>query len=57
MTTEIAAPVPPALEAVTGRIISADEGGAVLEVAGRQQRVEYRDVAKALVQVEFGEVH
>ncbi|WP_139982104.1 ribosome maturation factor RimP [Nocardioides litoris] len=41
---------------VTGRLASYDEeadGGFVLEVSGREQRLTYAEVAKALVQVEF----
>lgn len=38
---------------VTGRITSSDETGADLDVAGTGQRVEFTDVAKARVQIEF----
>ncbi|MDN4160660.1 ribosome maturation factor RimP [Nocardioides abyssi] len=40
-------------ETLTGRVTSSDEEGAVLDVTGRERRVAYADVAKALVQVEF----
>jgi ribosome maturation factor RimP len=40
-------------EQVTGRIGSSDDAGVSLDVSGRQQRLEYADVAKALVQIEF----
>lgn len=36
-----------------GRVVSADEHGAVLDVDGRQVTVPYAEVAKATVQVEF----
>jgi ribosome maturation factor RimP len=41
---------------VTGRITTSDddpEGAVTLEVAGRERRVPYAEVAKALVQIEF----
>jgi ribosome maturation factor RimP len=38
---------------LTGRIGSSDESGVSLDVSGRQQRLEYAEVAKALVQIEF----
>ena len=38
---------------VTGRIVDCDEQQAWLEVAGARQTVEYSDVAKARIQVEF----
>jgi len=38
---------------VTGRVSDSDDLGATLDVAGATQRVEYADVAKALVQIEF----
>ncbi|WP_435744756.1 ribosome maturation factor RimP [Nocardioides sp. SYSU DS0663] len=38
---------------VTGRVLAADEDGATLDVSGRERRVAYAEVAKALVQVEF----
>ena len=41
---------------VTGRIVSADDTGAVLDVEGSEQRVSYADVARAKVQIEFKKV-
>ena len=38
---------------VTGRITASDEAGADLDVDGTAQRVEFTDVAKARVQIEF----
>ncbi len=38
---------------LAGRIVGADDSGAVLDVDGREHRVAFGDVAKALVQVEF----
>jgi ribosome maturation factor RimP len=38
---------------VTGRVSDSDDLGATLDVAGATQRVEYADVTKALVQIEF----
>lgn len=38
---------------VTGRIVEARENGAVVEVDGTQRDIDYLDVAKALVQIEF----
>ncbi len=40
-------------ETLTGRITSSDEEGVTLDVTGRERRLPYADVAKALVQVEF----
>lgn len=40
-------------ESVTGRIVTADDTGATLEIAGASRRVEYPQVGRALVQVEF----
>jgi ribosome maturation factor RimP len=40
-------------EAVTGRITSSDDDGAVLDVEGTEHRIAYADVKKAKVQVEF----
>ncbi len=40
-------------EPVLGRIVSADDEGAVLDVEGQEQRVEYADVHKAKIQIEF----
>lgn len=39
--------------ALTGRIVSADEDGALLDVAGEQRNVGYAEVAKAKIQIEF----
>ena len=38
---------------ITGRVMSADEHGAVLDVSGTQRDVAYAGVAKAVVQVEL----
>jgi ribosome maturation factor RimP len=38
---------------VTGRIVASDEDGATLEVDGAERRVEYAEVKKARVQIEF----
>lgn len=38
---------------MTGRLLSADQIGAHLDVSGSEEQVAYTDVAKALVQVEF----
>jgi ribosome maturation factor RimP len=38
---------------VTGRIVDADESGAGLDVDGERLRVEFADVSKAKVQIEF----
>jgi ribosome maturation factor RimP len=40
-------------EAVTGRITVTDDEGAVLDVEGVEHRVEYADVKKAKIQIEF----
>ncbi|GGO70040.1 ribosome maturation factor RimP [Nocardioides deserti] len=40
-------------ETLTGRITSSDEEGVTLDVTGRERRLAYGEVAKALVQVEF----
>jgi ribosome maturation factor RimP len=40
-------------EPVTGRIVSADDEGAVLDVDGEQRTVGYPSVAKAKIQIEF----
>ncbi|MDH2416835.1 ribosome maturation factor RimP [Nocardioides sp. CER19] len=37
----------------TGRVIASDEDGATLDVSGKQRRVAYVDVKRALVQIEF----
>ena len=38
---------------VTGRIGASDDAGVTLEVAGKSRRLEYAEIAKALVQIEF----
>ncbi|MCW2818207.1 MAG: hypothetical protein JWR42_994 [Marmoricola sp.] len=38
---------------VTGRILSTDDDGAVLDISGRERRVSYAEVSKAKVQIEF----
>jgi ribosome maturation factor RimP len=38
---------------IVGRIRSSDDDGVTIEVAGKQVRVAYADVRKALVQIEF----
>lgn len=38
---------------VTGRIGESDDAGATLDVSGTPRRLDYADVAKALVQIEF----
>ena len=40
-------------EPVTGRITDSDEDGAVLDVEGTERRLEYAEVKKAKVQIEF----
>lgn len=40
-------------EPVTGRIIGSDDGGAVLDVEGDERRVEYAEVKRAKIQIEF----
>jgi ribosome maturation factor RimP len=40
-------------DAVTGRITSTDDDGAVLDVEGDERRIEYAEVKKAKVQIEF----
>jgi ribosome maturation factor RimP len=40
-------------EPVTGRITGSDDDGAVLDVEGSERRVEYAEVKKARVQIEF----
>jgi ribosome maturation factor RimP len=37
----------------TGRIVGSDEDGATLEISGRQRRIAYTDIKRALVQIEF----
>jgi ribosome maturation factor RimP len=38
---------------LTGRVRETDDAGATLDVSGKARRLDYDDVAKALVQVEF----
>ena len=40
-------------DAVTGRILDSDESGAELDVDGTSRRLDYADVAKARIQIEF----
>ncbi|QBR94126.1 ribosome maturation factor RimP [Nocardioides euryhalodurans] len=40
-------------EVLTGRIVACDEDTARLDVSGATREVDYADVAKALVQIEF----
>ncbi len=40
-------------EPVTGRITESDDDGAVLDVEGAERRVEYAEVKKAKIQIEF----
>jgi len=40
-------------EPTTGRIRDSDETGAVLDVEGTERRLEYAEVAKAKIQIEF----
>jgi ribosome maturation factor RimP len=40
-------------QSVTGRVVSADEAGATLDVDGSSREIAYADVAKAKVQIEF----
>jgi ribosome maturation factor RimP len=40
-------------EVVTGRIIDSDQESAELDVAGSKRQLQFEDVAKALVQIEF----
>src|SRR3954452_18729241 len=40
-------------EEVTGRIVEADETGAGIELDGSVRRVDFADVAKARIQIEF----
>ena len=39
--------------AFTGRVVASDDDGATLEVSGRERRIGYGDVKRALVQIEF----
>lgn len=38
---------------MTGRITESDDGGAVLDVEGTERRLEYAEVKKAKIQIEF----
>jgi ribosome maturation factor RimP len=40
-------------QTVTGRIVDSGDEAATLEVSGQRRGVDYADVKKALVQVEF----
>ncbi len=40
-------------EPLTGRITDSDEHGAVLDVEGAERRLEYAEVKKARIQIEF----
>ncbi len=40
-------------EALTGRITESDDDGAVLDVEGTERRLEYAEVKKAKIQIEF----
>ena len=40
-------------DAIVGRVLSADESQAVLDIDGADTTVAYADVARAVVQVEF----
>ena len=40
-------------EPTTGRIRGTDEAGAVLDVEGTERRLEYAEVKKAKIQIEF----
>jgi ribosome maturation factor RimP len=44
-------------ETVTGRIGASDDGGVTLDVSGTARTFRYREVAKALVQIEFNRKH
>jgi ribosome maturation factor RimP len=39
--------------AFTGRVLASDDDGVTLDVSGRERRVGYADVKRALVQIEF----
>ena len=39
---------------VTGRVLSADDEGVLLDVAGTERRLAYADLVRGSVQVEFG---
>ena len=38
---------------MTGRLTGSDDDGAVLDVEGSERRVDYAEVKKARVQIEF----
>ena len=44
-------------EPLTGRITGSDDSGAVLDVEGTERRVEYAEVRKAKIQIEFKKEH
>jgi len=44
-------------EPLTGRITDSDEAGALLDVEGTERRVEYAEVRKAKIQIEFKKEH
>ncbi len=44
-------------EPLTGRITESDEAGALLDVEGTERRVEYAEVRKAKIQIEFKKEH
>ena len=44
-------------EPQTGRITDTDEDGAVLDLEGTERRVEYAEVRKAKIQIEFKKEH
>jgi ribosome maturation factor RimP len=47
---------PRAGEAIVGRVLTADASHAVLDVDGTETSVDYADVARAVVQVEFSRI-
>lgn len=44
---------PQAGDVFTGRVLATDDEGVTLDVTGAQRRIEYADVKRALVQIEF----
>jgi ribosome maturation factor RimP len=42
---------------VTGRVTSSDDAGVTLDVSGTPRRLDYAEIAKALVQIEFNREH
>jgi ribosome maturation factor RimP len=44
-------------EPVTGRIVENDDSGATVDVDGASRRVEFADVARAKIQIEFKRPH